>query len=182
MMPEEPQENVPSAAVPSPDSDWLLKVIASSRYFVALAVLGLFLSAIALFVYGTFVVIRIILDTVADGDVSVDGTELLQVAFIQLTGVFLLGTVLTIVAFGLYQLFLHPGLPLPPWLKIDNLVQLTAKLIEVVCLLIAVTFLAFVVEIRVGANTLEFGLASAAVIAALSLLLIVSHRVNKDIG
>lgn len=179
---ESPEEHVPPAGVPPPDPGWFLRVFTGSRLFVILAVLGSFLSAIALFVYGTLVVFRIILDTIALGEISVDGAKLLQVAFIQLTDVFLLGTILVIVAFGLYQLFLQPGLPVPPWLKINNLDQLTGKLIEVVGLLIGVTFLAYVVELRASGETtmLDLGISSAAVIIALSVLLIVLHRVSTN--
>jgi uncharacterized membrane protein YqhA len=168
--------------MPPPGSGWFLSGFAGSRVFVVLPDLGSFLSAIALYVYGTLVVVRIILDTFSRGDVSVNGAKLLQVAFIPLTDVFLLGTVLVIVAFGLYQLFLQPGLPVPPWLKIESLGQLASKLIGVVGLLIGVTFLAFVVEVQSGASDLEFGISTAAVIAPLSLLLIVSHRLGRDAG
>ena len=93
-----------------------------------------------------------------------------------MTDVFLLGTVLFIVAFGLYQLFIQPDLPVPAWLKIQHLDQLTERLIEVVGVLLSVTFLAAAVEGEVGDSLLEFGAAVAIVIAALSLLLVVSHR------
>jgi uncharacterized membrane protein YqhA len=85
------------------------------------------------------------------------------------------------VSFGLYQLFLDPGLPVPDWLRIDDLDQLTMKVMEVVGLLLGVTFLAFAVEFRLQATVLEFGIAIAAVILALCALLIVSHRVRGDI-
>lgn len=177
----ESEERVPPAGLPPGDPGWFLRVFAGSRFFVALAVLGSFLSAIVLFVYGTLVVVRIIFDTIAHRDISVDGAKLLQVAFIQLTDVFLLGTILVVVAFGLYQLFLQPNLPVPPWLKIDNLDQLSEKLIEVVGLLLGVSFLAYAVETRLGAaSVLELGLTTAATIVALSVLLFVSHHVQRD--
>jgi uncharacterized membrane protein YqhA len=94
----------------------------------------------------------------------------------------LLGTVLFIVAFGLYQLFIQPELPVPGWLKIQNLDQLTERLIEVVGVLLSVTFLAFAVEGVLGASLLEFGVSVAVVIAALSLLLVVSHRRLENHG
>jgi uncharacterized membrane protein YqhA len=94
----------------------------------------------------------------------------------QHTDVFLLGTVLFIVAFGLYQLFIQPDLPVPAWLKIQNLDQLTERLIEVVGVLLSVTLLAVAAEGVMGASLLELGVSVAIVIAALSLLLVVSHR------
>lgn len=170
------------AGEPSGPRGWFLGVFASSRFFAAFAVLGAFLAAVTLYIYGALVVLATIRDTIVLREVNVDGAKRLQVAFVELTDVFLLGTVLAIVAFGLYQLFLDPNLPAPAWLRIDNLDQLTMKVMEVVGLLLGVTFLAFAVEFRLSATILEFGIASAVVIAALSLLLTVSHRIGKDAG
>lgn len=179
-MVEELPGNVPQGG-PVSIRDSFLSVFASSRFFAAFGVIGAFLGAAALYIYGTFVVVATIWETVARRAVDVDGAKQLQVALVQLTDVFLLGTVLTIVSFGLYQLFLDPGLPVPNWLRIDDLDQLTMKVMEVVGLLLGVTFLAFAVEFRVQANVLEFGVSIAAVIFALCALLIVSHRVRGDI-
>lgn len=99
-----------------------------------------------------------------------------------MTDVFLLGTVLFIVAFGLYQLFIQPDLPVPSWLKIHNLDQLTERLIEVVGVLLSVKFLAFAVEGVGEATLIEFGASVAVVIAALSLLLVVTHLRPEDHG
>jgi uncharacterized membrane protein YqhA len=133
----------------------------------------------------------------------VPGIQRLQAAFIEMTDVFLLGTVLFIVSFGLYQLFINPNVPVPAWLKIESLDELSERLIEVVGVLLAVTFLGFAVnlvssvlevleELQNAENTeaidettalltdqvslLELGVSVAIVIAALSLLLTVSRR------
>jgi uncharacterized membrane protein YqhA len=98
------------------------------------------------------------------------------VVFIELTDVYLLGTVLFIVSFGLYQLFIQPDLPIPHWLRIRSIDQLSERLIEVVGVLLGVTFLASVADDDPQDGPLEFGIAVAVVIAALSLLLVVSHR------
>jgi uncharacterized membrane protein YqhA len=160
---------------------WFIGVFASGRFFAAFAVIGAFLAAVTLYIYGAFVVIATIWETVVRREVNIDGAKRLQVAFVELTDVFLLGTVLVIVSFGLYQLFLDPGLPVPNWLRIDDLDQLTMKVMEVVGLLLGVTFLAFAVEFRFQATVIELGIASAAVILALCALLLVSHRVRGDI-
>jgi len=180
-MVEEPASETTAPGVPEETRGWFLGAFASSRFFAAFAVLGAFLSSAALYIYGTFVVVATIWETITRREVSIDGAKLLQVAFVELTDVFLLGTVLAIVASGLYQLFLDPNLPVPNWLRIDDLDQLTMKVMEVVGLLLGVTFLAFAVEIRLQASVLEFGLATAAVIFALCALLLVSHRVRGDI-
>ncbi len=181
-MAEERREGVSWPVVPAQEASWVIRLFSSSRYFAIFAVIGSFLSAVTLYIYGTLVVIQLIWDTLAEYRISVEGVKHLQVVFIEMTDVFLLGTVLFIVAFGLYQLFVQPDLPVPAWLKIHDLDQLTVRLVEVVGVLLSVTFLAYVVEGVVGPSLLEFGVSVAIVIAALSLLLVVSHRRLSDHG
>jgi uncharacterized membrane protein YqhA len=175
-MSDEGQEGVSWPAVPLHEANWVIRLFSSSRYFAAFAVFGTFMAAITLYVYGTLVVAQLIWETIEDYRISTEGVRHLQVVFIEMTDVFLLGTVLFIVAFGLYQLFIQPDLPVPTWLRITQLDQLTERLIEVVGVLLSVTFLAAAVEGDIGDNLLESGAAVAIVIAALSLLLVVTHR------
>jgi uncharacterized membrane protein YqhA len=175
-MDDEGRERAPWPTVPPHEAHWIIRLFSSSRYFAAFAVFGTFLAAITFYVYGTLVVIQLIWHTLEEYRISVEGVKHLQVVFIEMTDVFLLGTVLFIVAFGLYQFFIQPDLPVPAWLKIQNLDQLTERLIEVVGVLLSVTFLAFAVEGVMDASLIEFGASVAIVIAALSLLLVVTHR------
>ena len=82
----------------------------------------------------------------------------------------------------MYQLFIQPDLPVPSWFRIHKLDQLTERPIEVVGVLLSVTFLAFAVEGVTDASLIEFGGSVAIVIAALSLLLVVTHRRPVDRG
>ncbi len=145
------------------------RILASSRYFIAVAALGSFLSAATLLIYGALAVINVVWETIRHGDVTVDGGKHLAVQFIQLTDVFLLGTVLYIVALGLYDLFVDPGLPVPPWLHIRSLDDLKSKLVQVIVVLLGVTFLGAAVEWDGGGEILELGAAVAVVIVALGL-------------
>jgi uncharacterized membrane protein YqhA len=185
---------------PAPqEAGLIMRVFSGSRYFAAFAVFGSFLAAITLYVYGALVVIQTVWETLLTEHVSVEGVQHLQVEFIEMTDVFLLGTVLFIVAFGLYQLFIQPNLPVPLWLRIQNLDQLSERLIEVVCVLLSVTFLAFAVgrvipdrteesaaEVAIVTTSqvslIELGVSVGIVIAALSLLLVVSHRRSANHG
>ncbi len=159
----------------------VLRMLGTSRYLIALAVLGAFLSALLLLVYGTLAVVELGWDTLRRGEVSVDGAKYLAVDLVELTDVFLLGTVLMIVALGLYELFIDPALPVPPWLRIRDLDELKGKLIGVVAVLLAVTFLGFVVEWKGNPEILHLGVAIALVIGALSLLTAVKDRTHDTV-
>jgi uncharacterized membrane protein YqhA len=175
-MSDEGHENVNWPTIPIKEKTWVIRLFSSSRYFAAFAVFGAFLAAITLYVYGTLIVLRTIFDTFVNRDIALSWAKHLQVVFIELTDVYLLGTVLFIVSFGLYQLFIQPDLPIPHWLRIRSIDQLSERLIEVVGVLLGVTFLASVADDDPQDGPLEFGIAVAVVIAALSLLLVVSHR------
>jgi uncharacterized membrane protein YqhA len=196
-MGDEGERNAGWPAATGRQSSWSYRLFSSSRYFAAFAVLGSFLAAITLYIYGAAVVVTTIWETLAKSRrPTVEGMQFLQVEFIEMTDVFLMGTVLFIISFGLFQLFIQPDLPVPPWLKIRSLDQLSGRLIEVVGVLLSVTFLAFTVkqvipppppengeeagavaaEAASAVSMLELGISVAIVIAALSLLLVVSHR------
>jgi uncharacterized membrane protein YqhA len=207
----EHQGDVRSPA-PRAERSWAVHLFSSSRFFAIFAVFGAFLAAVTLYIYGTVVAIQEILHTLGSDRFSVPGMQRLQAAFIEMTDVFLLGTVLFIVSFGLYQLFIQPDITVPKWLRIENLDQLSERLIEVVGVLLAVTFLGFAVNLVASVvealerledvkteaeavnqqvdpaeldaarvvldqvSLIELGIAVAIVIAALSLLLVVSRR------
>lgn len=159
---------------------FVLRVLGTSRYLVALAVLGSFLSALVLLVYGTLAVAEIGWDTLRAGEVSVDGAKYLAVDLVEMTDVFLLGTVLIIVALGLYELFIDPALPVPDWLRIRDLDELKGKLVGVVGVLLGVTFLGYVVEWKGNTEILHLGVAIALVIGALSVSTAISQRSHAE--
>ena len=157
------------------------RILASSRYVIAFAVLGSFLSAVALIVYGFFTVVEIVWDMVTDRTVSSSGAKAYSVDFIELTDVFLLGTVLYIVALGLYDLFIDQGLPIPEWLHFTDLDELKDKLVGVIIVLLTVTFLGDVVSESVaGLDILYVGGAIGAVILALAALRWVDRQPKRD--
>ena len=144
------------------------RILGSSRWGILFAVIGAFLSAMMLLVYALLVVVDIMIDLVRKGSVSTDGAKELAIDVIQMIDLFLLGTVVYIVALGLYELFIDDDLPIPSWLEIRTLNDLKSKLIGVVVLLLGVTFLGVAVSSKDGDQLLEIGLAIAAVIIALT--------------
>lgn len=148
------------------------RIIASSRYLIIIAVLGAFLAAAATLIYGGITVLYVIGDAFAHRDFTPSGVKHFAVDAIGLIDLFLVGTVLYIVALGLYDLFIDDHLPMPRWLHISTLDELKEKLIGVIVVLLAVTFLGQVVEWKGDTSILSLGVSIALVIAALSLLLI----------
>lgn len=146
------------------------RILASSCYFVIIAVAGSFASSLAVIIFGGFVVISTILHTFGKPDLSEEGARELSVSMIGTIDLFLLGTVLYIIALGLYELFIDDRLEMPKWLKIDTLDELKEKLIGVIVVLLLVTFLAQVALWNGNVNIIAFGGAIALVLFALGSL------------
>lgn len=100
----------------------------------------------------------------------------LLVAFISLADLFLLATVLYIMALGFYQLFIDDQLDLHAWLVVRDLDDLKEKLTSVVVVVLAVLFLGSVVKAADPKMVLWEGLGMGAMIAALSAFLYVFKR------
>lgn len=144
----------------------LRTILASSRFFIAIGVFGAFVAAVSLIIYAGLVVFQVTWDAFSQ-DISPEHAKTLAVEFIELIDLFLLGTVLYIVALGLYELFIDDKLPMPRWLLIRDLDDLKDKLLGVIIVLLGVTFLGKVVTWDGNTDIVYFGAAIAAVIAAL---------------
>ena len=143
------------------------------RITVIIPVIVLLLSALASFVYGTDVFVRSVTSFVEKPELTSHNLGFL----LLLTDLFLVGATLMIAAFGFYELFIGridangPGMRLPGWLKMDDLNDLKARVIQMIILVAAVTFTDVVVESKGGLDTLYLGTGVAVVIAALTAFL-----------
>jgi uncharacterized membrane protein YqhA len=149
----------------------LARLLAGSRYLILLAVVSTFAAATTLLVYGTIETFVVLLAVFREAGVSAKGARALQVAFIDLADLFLVGTVLYVMALGLYELFIDDRLPLPAWLEIHDVDDLKGKLVGVVVVVLAVFFLGEAVGWDGERNLLWLGGGIALVIAALTYFL-----------
>jgi uncharacterized membrane protein YqhA len=143
------------------------RMVASSRFFVLIATLSLFLAFMAVMVSTMLVTVTTILHAVGG-----DSTQNEMIGkLIKQADYALLATVLYVLALGLYSLFVDDRVPMPLWLRIHDLGQLKELLAGVVVVAIAVIFLGQALTWDGATDLLAPGLASAAVIAALALFL-----------
>jgi uncharacterized membrane protein YqhA len=150
--------------------------LASSRYFIVVAVVGSFVASAAALVYGGLSTVRVVLQAYGAGVFDEKGAKLLAVELVTIIDLFLLGTVLYIIAVGLYELFVDPGLPMPAWLRITSLDDLKERLLGVVVVLLAVTFLGSAVTWDGSVNILALGLAVGTVLGVVSLTIAILAR------
>lgn len=151
----------------------------ASRFMVLAAVFGSLAGAAALFAYGLVDTAVVMTRTVASGDVSTKGAKALMLYFIEIFDLFLLGTVMLIMALSLYELFIDNDLKLPSRLQIHTFEDLKTNLITVVIAVMGVTFLGQIVSWDGQSDLLGLGVAVALVIAALNIYLWIAKSGKK---
>jgi uncharacterized membrane protein YqhA len=150
----------------------LRTILAGSRYLVIIAVLGTLVTSISVLAYGGITVVSIIIAMFPHAIFTVDGAKHVAIEGVEMIDLFLLGTILTIVSIGLYRLFIDDQVPLPYWLEITSLDDLKERLLGVIIVLLAVTFLGFVVSWVPGETSIvALGIAVGVVLFALAYLL-----------
>ena len=99
--------------------------------------------------------------------------------FIEIFDLFLLGTVMLIMALSLYELFFDSDLKLPARLEIRTFDDLKSNLVMVVVVVIAVTFLGQIISWNGETELFGFGVVVALVIAALNFYLWIARGTKK---
>jgi uncharacterized membrane protein YqhA len=160
------------------------RILASSRFLILIAVIGSFLGAVTTILFGGITSLLTSIEFFRAASFNMKGVKEVSVDFIEIIDLFLLGTVLYIMAVGLYELFIDPDIPLPQWLHIDSLDVLKEKLLGVIVVLLGVSFLGEVSEWQDADEILHLGVAIAAVIIAFAVLLFTpvfnQHKRHQD--
>jgi uncharacterized membrane protein YqhA len=160
----------------SPRLDRLSKSVVVSRFGIALSILGVAISCFAMLIYCLVVLAKTIWHAFFESNYDMDGAKHLAVELIELADFFLLGMVLYVVALGMYQLFINADVPVPDWMRVGSLNDLKTQIINVVVVLLVVTFLATVINWNGDRNVIYFGAALSMVILAVSVYMLVHGK------
>ena len=149
------------------------RLLTTSRLLAIIPVIFLLLDAAGSFLYGSDILLR-----TATGDVKepahIGGRLGL---FLVVMDTYLVGATLMIAAFGFYELFVIKNDQdshrywLPGWLKARDLDDLKARVVSMLILVAAITFIDRLVESHDEASVLYLGAGIALVIVALTLFL-----------
>ena len=154
----------------------LKRAVTLSRYVVFVAVIAALAASVALILYEAAVVVEVIFNAIKQGGFQLQSGKALAVGLIEAIDVFLIAIVALVIGLGLHRLFVDATIPLPPWLKIDDLEDLKGYLVSIVIAVLAVLFLGQAVE-RVGdLDLLRLAAALALMIAALVFFLSMGIR------
>jgi uncharacterized membrane protein YqhA len=149
----------------------LLGHLRHSRYLFYFAVGSTLLAAALVMLYGTVQIVTFVVELLRHGSISNQWSAELRLTVIEVVDLFLIGTVLFVIAVGLYQLFGTTMMPLPRWLVVHDVGDLERKLIGLVVTVLSVVFLGQIVTWDGQRDLLGFGVAIGAVIAGLAFFL-----------
>ncbi len=152
----------------------------NSRLVILLGIVGTFFASLTLFLFGLGGILVAVWEGLsASSPFGYENLKELSIVLIQAIDIFLLATVLYIIALGLYELFIDESLDLPNWLEVRTLDDLKGRLLGVIVVILPVTFLGKLVEWRKGQDILWLGLAVGIVliaIAAVQYVAVIKHK------
>jgi uncharacterized membrane protein YqhA len=149
------------------------RVLGLSRLLVLIAVVFLVIDAAACFVYGADILVRTLAQIVSQP--THVGARLGR--FLIVMDTFLVGVTLMILAFGFYELFVptteYEGKKfwLPRWLEMHDIEDLKARVVSMLILVAAITFVDRLVEAENAEEVLFLGVGISIVIVALTAFL-----------
>jgi uncharacterized membrane protein YqhA len=151
------------------------KILGSTRYAVIIPAIASMLGAILLMLQGSVAMVKAIIDTVFFGSYLKDTS----VAVLTAVDAILLGTVLLVIGYGLYELFVDSEIDVPHWLQVRDLDDLKSKLIGVVVAIIAVIFVGVMVDSTRASDVMSYGIGAGAIVVGLALF---AFATRKDKG
>ena len=127
------------------------KLLGLTRYAVFVPSVASVIGALLLMAQGSISILMIVWDAVLN-DAYLKETI---VEVLTAVDAILLGTVLLVIGYGLYELFVDTRLEVPEWLEVRDLDDLKSKLIGVVVAIIAVVFVCVFVEVNRAADVVS---------------------------
>jgi len=141
------------------------QLVGWTRFAVIVPALASILGALVLMGQGSIAVVSVVIDAVANQLALKDSI----VDILTAVDAILLGTVLLVIGYGLYELFVDTHIQVPSWLEIRDLDDLKSKLIGVVVAIIAVLFVGILVDADNAGDIVSYGLGAGALVAGLAL-------------
>jgi uncharacterized membrane protein YqhA len=149
------------------------RILAATRYSAVIPAVASILGAILLMVQGSVAMVQVIIDVITKGT----KLKLTIVEVLTAVDAILLGTVLLVIGYGLYELFIDEDLSVPVWLQVHDLDDLKSKLIGVVVAIIAVIFVGVYVDVDRADEVISYGVGAGALVVGLAIF---SYATRKD--
>jgi uncharacterized membrane protein YqhA len=152
------------------------RIVGLTRYAVIVPAIASMIGALLLMAQGSIAMIAVVIDSFITQMPLKDSI----VEVLTAIDAILLGTVLLVIGYGLYELFVDTNIEVPSWLQINDLDDLKSKLIGVVAAIIAVVFVGVFVDSNRAADVVSYGLGAGALLAGLGLFSLATKRADKN--
>jgi uncharacterized membrane protein YqhA len=123
------------------------------------------IGALLLMAQGSWAMLMAVIDSVSNGY----GLKETIVEVLTAVDAILLGTVLLVIGYGLYELFIDADLDVPQWLRVYDLDDLKSKLIGVVVAIVAVVFVGVFVDSNRASDVISYGVGAGALVVGLAI-------------
>ena len=141
------------------------RIMGLTRYAVFVPAIASIIGALLLMAQGSWAMLMAVIDSVSDGY----GLKETIVEVLTAVDAILLGTVLLVIGYGLYELFIDADLDVPMWLRVNDLDDLKSKLIGVVVAIVAVVFVGVFVDSNRASDVISYGVGAGALVVGLAI-------------
>jgi uncharacterized membrane protein YqhA len=141
------------------------RIMGLTRYAVFVPAIASIIGALLLMAQGSWAMLMAVIDSVSNGY----GLKETIVEVLTAVDAILLGTVLLVIGYGLYELFIDADLDVPQWLRVYDLDDLKSKLIGVVVAIVAVVFVGVFVDSNRTSDVISYGVGAGALVVGLAI-------------
>ena len=152
------------------------KILGLTRYAVVVPAFASIIGALLLMGQGSIEMVTVVINALTDS------ASLKETIVEVLTAVdaILLGTVLLVIGYGLYELFIDAEIEVPLWLRVDNLDDLKSKLIGVVVAIVAVVFVGVFVDSNRAEDVISYGVGAGALVVGLAIFAFATRKSESE--
>jgi uncharacterized membrane protein YqhA len=148
------------------------RLLGLTRYAVVVPAMASIIGALLLMGQGSVEMVLVVIDALSE---SVSLKETI-VEVLTAVDAILLGTVLLVIGYGLYELFIDADIDVPMWLRVNNLDDLKSKLIGVVVAIVAVVFVGVFVDSNRSQDVISYGVGAGALVVGLAVFAWASQK------
>lgn len=152
------------------------RIIGLTRYAVFVPALASILGAILLMGQGSLEILKVVIGALSN---EFGLKETIVEVLTAVDGI-LLGTVLLVIGYGLYELFIDSEIEVPLWLRVRDLDDLKSKLIGVVVAILAVVFVGVFVDSNRSEDVISYGVGAGALVVGLAIFAFATKKPDID--
>ncbi len=146
-----------------------------TRFAVVVPAFASIIGALLLMALGSISMVTVFFEAVTN-NLSLKETV---VEVLTAVDAILLGRVLLVIGYGLYELFIDADIDVPLWLRVENLDDLKSKLIGVVVAIIAVVFVGVFVDTNRASEVISYGVGAGAIVTGLAIFAFATGKQSK---